>query len=319
VTYRYNGSAWVTFNTIAPFTVQTTATTVNGVTVNPGVYMDAAYIKDGTITNAKIGNLAVDDAKIGNISATKITAGFLDAARIDSGSITSDKISVTSLAAITTDTGNLSVSGRIRANTAAIDGTTMTGSGGEINSDGTFAFGNATTNVLFDGSNLYLNGMAYLASANSGIVGIGPSTRETGHFIITFTTAGITATKPLQVNVSGIISLQAESNSVAAMEGTLELRIYDNAGNIVDLLRSVDYVLPAYLVTSVFGSITRYAYAFVNLYFQRSYLAAGTYKIGLYTVNEKYYNSSGALLSSSLLTTSAYGFQGFTGLYQAKI
>jgi hypothetical protein len=87
VTYRYNGSDWVLFNAISPFVVQTTPTTFNGVTVNPGVYMDAAYIKDGTITNVKIGNGTIDDAKISNLDATKITTGFIDAARIQAGTI----------------------------------------------------------------------------------------------------------------------------------------------------------------------------------------------------------------------------------------
>jgi hypothetical protein len=37
--------------------------------------MDAAFIKDGTITNAKIGNATIDTAKIVSLTASKITAG----------------------------------------------------------------------------------------------------------------------------------------------------------------------------------------------------------------------------------------------------
>lgn len=62
---------------ILPFVVNTVAVTVNGVSVPPGVYMDAAYIKNGTITNAKIGNAAIDDAKVANLSASKILAGSI--------------------------------------------------------------------------------------------------------------------------------------------------------------------------------------------------------------------------------------------------
>ena len=103
VTYRYNGSAWVVFNTIAPFIVQTTPTTVNGVAVAPGVYMDAAYIVDGSITNAKIGNLAVDDAKITSLNAYKITTGYLSADRIEAGTLDA-KIANISAAVITSGT-----------------------------------------------------------------------------------------------------------------------------------------------------------------------------------------------------------------------
>lgn len=62
---------------IIPFVVNTTPQTINGVDVPAGTYMDAAYVKNGTITNAKIANLAVDDAKIASLSATKLTAGQL--------------------------------------------------------------------------------------------------------------------------------------------------------------------------------------------------------------------------------------------------
>ncbi len=58
-----------------PFMVRTTPTVINGVTVNPGVYITDAFIQNGTITNAKIANLAVDNAKIANVSVDKLTAG----------------------------------------------------------------------------------------------------------------------------------------------------------------------------------------------------------------------------------------------------
>jgi hypothetical protein len=64
---------------IVPFIVNTTSQTVNGVTVPPGVYMDAAFIKNGTITNAKIGNAAIDNAKIVDLDVGKLTAGSLQA------------------------------------------------------------------------------------------------------------------------------------------------------------------------------------------------------------------------------------------------
>lgn len=62
-----------------PFVVQTTPTTDGAIPVPAGVYMDAAYIKDATITTAKIKDLAVDNAKILDLSADKITAGTIGA------------------------------------------------------------------------------------------------------------------------------------------------------------------------------------------------------------------------------------------------
>lgn len=60
---------------ITPFVVQTTQTTINGIVVPPGVYMNAAYILTGTIARAAIGLAAIDDARIANLSAAKLTAG----------------------------------------------------------------------------------------------------------------------------------------------------------------------------------------------------------------------------------------------------
>lgn len=76
--------------TIIPFIVQATPTTINGVSVPAGVYMNDAYIRNGTITNAKIGNAAIDDAKIASLSADKIIAGTIDTARLAIDNVTLD-------------------------------------------------------------------------------------------------------------------------------------------------------------------------------------------------------------------------------------
>lgn len=78
VTKYYDGvSAWVTTPVVLPFIVQASPTTINGVPVPAGVYIDTAFIRDGTITNAKIGNATIDNAKIVSLSADKITAGSI--------------------------------------------------------------------------------------------------------------------------------------------------------------------------------------------------------------------------------------------------
>ena len=71
---------------------------------------------------------------------------------------------VAKLSAIAADIGSITA-GSINGvsltvgSVPTISGTTMTGNGGKINSDGTFAFGNATTNIVGDAAgSLYLNG-----------------------------------------------------------------------------------------------------------------------------------------------------------------
>lgn len=67
-------------------------------------------------------------------------------------------LKVGSLSAISANTGSLTVTGTFQSNTAAISGTTMTGSGGVLYSTGNFAFGNSTTNISFNGTQMTLNG-----------------------------------------------------------------------------------------------------------------------------------------------------------------
>jgi len=172
-----------------PFIVRTAQTTINGVNVPAGVYITEAFIANGTITNAKIGDAAIDNAKIANLDAAKITSGFIsadriqagtldakianiDAAVIGSGTITNARIgdvSSTNYSAgsagwrIAKDGSAEFNTGTFRGNltvgsSPAVSGTTMTGSGGTINSGGNFALGNATTNITFNGTVLTLNG-----------------------------------------------------------------------------------------------------------------------------------------------------------------
>lgn len=103
VTQYYTGSGWSTTPQNLPFVVRTSPTTINGESVPAGVYVQDAYIANGTITNAKIGNAAIDDAKIANLDAGKITTGFLDATRIEAGSLDA-KLANIDAAVITTGT-----------------------------------------------------------------------------------------------------------------------------------------------------------------------------------------------------------------------
>jgi hypothetical protein len=70
-------SVWTTAPQTLPFVVQTTPTFINGMQIEPGVYMDTAYMRTFVAQRGQIGNLAVDDAAIANLSVSKLTAGTL--------------------------------------------------------------------------------------------------------------------------------------------------------------------------------------------------------------------------------------------------
>jgi hypothetical protein len=74
--YTGNG-VWSTDPQALPFVVLTAPGTINGVSAPAGVYIDTAFIADATITNAKIGALAVDNGKIANLSVEKLDGAAL--------------------------------------------------------------------------------------------------------------------------------------------------------------------------------------------------------------------------------------------------
>ena len=73
-------------NNKKPFAVFGSSGVINGVTVPAGTYIDTAYIPNGTITNAKIGDLSADKITAGNIAADRMKANIVAAA---SGQFTS--------------------------------------------------------------------------------------------------------------------------------------------------------------------------------------------------------------------------------------
>lgn len=147
---------------VTPFVVNTTEQTINGVTVPAGVYMDAAYIQNGTITNAKIGNAAIDNAKIANLDAAKINTGYLNAARIEANSITASMIDSRGLS-IKDASGNVILAAGTPLNYANItpasgwlnssisigsDGSLTGGGGGQVTLGGLGAGSLATKNSV---------------------------------------------------------------------------------------------------------------------------------------------------------------------------
>jgi hypothetical protein len=78
----------------APFFQLPSPLVIGGVTVPAGTYMKEAFIHNGVITNAKIGDLAVDNAKIANatIATAKIQDAAITTAKIENANITTAKI-----------------------------------------------------------------------------------------------------------------------------------------------------------------------------------------------------------------------------------
>jgi hypothetical protein len=161
-----------------PFIVRTTGS-------NAGVYIKTAFIEDGTITNAKIADATIDTAKIVSLTASKITAGslavgqYIQSSNYVAGSSgfrinadgTTELASATVRGAVYASSGTFA--GSLSSATGTFAGTVSVGTtpptitsnsvtsgtaGAKINSDGSFAFGNSTSNIVGGTGGIYLNG-----------------------------------------------------------------------------------------------------------------------------------------------------------------
>lgn len=136
-------------------------------------------------------------------------------------------LKVGSLSAITTNTGSLSVTGTMQANTAAISGTTMTGSGMVVYNTGQFAIGNSTTNITYNGTAINMNGDVVITGNlknNAATIASGEVIANTSSIYVTtyFTIGGLGATETVTVFIS--VGLVAGANcNMATYVGATQL------------------------------------------------------------------------------------------------
>ena len=136
---RWDGSILNIAGTIA----LTSSSTIDGAsasTVKSGAQSGASSLQPG-------GAAADVNANVTTISGAKITTGSIEA----------NRLSVTNLSSINSNLGTINA-GSITIGNPVISGTTITGSGATILSNGNFAAGNSTTNITFNGTVLTLNG-----------------------------------------------------------------------------------------------------------------------------------------------------------------
>jgi hypothetical protein len=84
---------------------------------------------------------------------------------IVAATIVASNLSVAQLSAIAADLGSITAGDITVGSSPAISGTTMTGSGTHLYSNGRFVLGNSTTNISFDNTNLSING-SLIGTAN---------------------------------------------------------------------------------------------------------------------------------------------------------
>jgi hypothetical protein len=131
----------------APFFQLDAATTINGVSIPAGTYMKAAFIVDGSITNAKIGSLTAD----------KITASLLNTVDFYGNTIAGTTVYLGGTVNYTTDSNN----NNIGIASVSSPKVTMNSTGASFNVDA-FKVSNGSSDIT---PFKVTNGVVYINSA----------------------------------------------------------------------------------------------------------------------------------------------------------
>jgi len=256
------------FGNLNPNTVTATQIATNAVT--------ELKILNGAITNNKIGTAVITGDKIlantitgsliaaetigaqaiaaGAITAVKIDAGAVTADKILAGSVTAAKINVNELAAISTVTGNLTVgsTGFLRGGQTDFN----TGTGFFLGYSSTtykFSIGNATNNILWNGSALEINGASIRVGtggapggssfyvSTTGVVYIDNIFGGFGYFDNSRypSTVALTGTTwQAQLGVSGYV---AAANSSAFAHGVGGRNQYNGTSGLIGVANGYDF------------------------------------------------------------------------------
>ena len=170
------------------FTTVTSTQVVNGVTVQPGVYIDGLKVQNGSITNAKIGDLEVDDAKISNVDAATIGSGTLNTGRLNIDNATLDSnnagvLQVKNLGITTAKIQNADVTTLKIAGEAATVPIGVNGSGG-------VTVANNTSNVVTTWTDISGGGVPINFNTSGGITPSKITFLITSNFLLTNGSSG---------------------------------------------------------------------------------------------------------------------------------
>ena len=206
-------------------------------------------------------------------------------------------LKVGALSAVSTNTGSLTVSGTFQANTAAISGTTMTGSGGVLYPTGYFAFGDSSSNITYNGTAININGLANFSSSNFTSGTDITANTSTPFSLFTFTKKNAT---------TGLISVSASFEFLTSLANSDSFTLFvylvltgNNAWTGTPAYQKIQAVLgPTARALRQGGSPLTFVYQFNTNDWGSGAANATTITAGI-TYAAAIYDSSGTLLSSS--------------------
>lgn len=233
-------------------------------------------------------------------------ATYITGSLIVSNTITADKLSVSQLSAISANLGNITAGDLQLGSSPAISGTTMTGSGAHLYSNGNFAYGNSSTNMVFDGSGLYLNGFTEATTSFSS-----GSQITTEYPIITF---NVTKNIPLIINVFGnLYNYINQPNIVpSTVQNFVKFNLYNSASTLIYTRVYEVYVPVALSFTNTYLNYLPLSFGYMPT------LSPGTYTLKIVSDPWQYFKSSNGTVVTSW-NSKENGYAWFAYVYQSKV
>jgi hypothetical protein len=181
--------------------------------------------------------------------------------------ITADIVQASVLSAFTANLGTITGGELTIGTSPAISGTTMTGSGSHLYSDGKFALGNSTSNIVFNGTNAFLNGF----TATAGFASSGSSTtywpanaQTYQEYSSVATLSNIEATKPVFIFGTGQLGLGCTSvgnpATPARVDVTYQLEYQYSTDNGATYSAYTSYAIPIriYAISANYTTVSGY-------------------------------------------------------------
>lgn len=174
-----------------------------------------AYLSQITSANVStyISGAAIGTAQVGVLTAGNIGAGTIDATKIASGTIWTNDLQVGS--------------------SPAVSGTTMTGTGSHLYSNGNFAMGTSLKNFVFNGTDVFLNGFNQVNAGGLYYLDLHPTSGSTSYTIWTFS---IPTGKHAIVNYAGSLTgavnyTNPYFDNITSILCKISFSILDSSGN----------------------------------------------------------------------------------------
>ena len=302
-----------------------TAGTLNAVTVNSSV-INSSTLNSNTINAATInsassfaGSLtAATGTFTGSLSAaTGSFSGTVSASTINSSTINSSTINAATINSASTFAGTISAgtinsstinSSTINAGTTppvidSVNHTISSGAGGLINPNGTFAFGTTSSNIIDDGTGVYLNGLVLGGTNATSLLNL--PTVGAYYNLFNFTVTKVASTV---LGASGSIYFRTNNATTSAYAITATWGLYLYNGSTYTLLQEFYHVGATYqyYLTSpgLFYSQLGSPFSYQNIFNQNTtQLAIGNYSLVASTINLSNYSSIGTSLGQSIDAT----------------